>query len=111
MDEKGVHHLAVVEGQELRGLLVAEGALLAMWRHPERRKLLQDLQVREVMTTAPLPTADPETRLRDAAQRMLAYGATALVIHDDQGAPAGILTARDLISALIAGGAVRHPED
>lgn len=111
MDQEGVHHLAVVEDGQLRGLLAAEGGLLSLWRDSELRKRLEGVTLGQAMTSAPLPTVQPEVRLRDAAQCMLAYGATALVVQDPQGELVGIITARDLVSALIAGGAVRHPED
>lgn len=110
LEERGIHHLVVVAQDELRGVLTAEGALLSLWRNPGGREALQGRTVAEVMTSAPLPTASPETPLREAAQRMLSYGATALPVEDEQGELVGIITMRDLLSALVAGAAARHPE-
>lgn len=113
MDEKGVHHLVVVDDREtLRGIVTAEGALLALHRSPARRQgFLRDATVAEAMVSSPLPSATPETSLKEAAQRMLAYGATALPVQDEAGELVGIMTARDLLAALVAGATVRHPED
>lgn len=111
LDQASIHHLAIVEGEALRGVLVAEGGLLTLARDPARRARLEGLRVRDAMTPAPLPTVPPEVRLRDAAQCMLASGATCLVVQEANGPLVGIITARDLLSALVAGGSVRHPED
>lgn len=113
MEERGVHHLVVVDDQGvLRGVLTGEGGLLAIHREPRSRQGLSRTTVAEAMTSAPLPGATPETPLREAAQRMLAYGATALPIQDEAtGELVGIMTARDLLAAFVAGATVRHPED
>jgi CBS domain-containing protein len=60
------------------------------------------MRVRDAMSTAVL-TVGPEHTLREAARRMAARGVGAAVVHDPDGEGIGILTERDVLSAVGSG--------
>jgi CBS domain-containing protein len=60
------------------------------------------MQVREAMSTAVL-TIGPGHTLREASRQMSSRGVGAAVVHDPDGESIGILTERDVLTAIGAG--------
>jgi len=95
MQQAGIHHLLVTEGDELAGIISARD--LGDERGAERRRhrLVRDLMSAPVQTIAPTATA------AEAAGRLRNRGLSALVVTTgDQ--VVGILTVNDLL-ALVEG--------
>jgi CBS domain-containing protein len=73
-------------------------------RRPRARKYTRPMTVREVMTAAVI-TAPAASPVRAVAELMRAHNVGAIVLVDAAGAPAGIVTDRDLAVRVVAAGA------
>ena len=95
MKESGVHHLPVVEGDGLVGLLTADD----LRAYDECSELVRiRLRVEDVMI--PMPYAVPGTApLREVVEAMIAGRYSAAVVRDD-GRVSGVFTLTDALRAL-----------
>lgn len=96
MKECGVHHLPVVQGDDLVGLLTADD----LRAYDECSELVRiRLRVEDVMI--PMPYAVPGTAaLREVVRAMLAGHYSAAVVRNDGGQIAGVFTLSDALRAL-----------
>lgn len=101
------HHVLVVEGGHLFGVLSDRDLLKALSPHiaasetPRDRATLAK-PVHQVMTRKPF-TLPPTTPVKDAATSLLANKVSCIPVVDDDGKPIGIVTWRDLLRALASG--------
>ena len=108
MEKAGVHHLPVMEGAHVIGVLSQRD----LFQHRmadalgygvlSQRKLLHVIQVREVMSQPPL-TVRPEATVREAGLAMLDKRVGCLPVVED-GCLVGVVTQRDLLRCLIEAG-------
>jgi len=98
MGKAHVHHLPVVsEGGRFMGVVDAQ-TLTARWEPtgPERARR----PVRSFLPDQATATASPGDLISQAARTMLESGRDHVAVLDDENSLVGLLTARDLISAL-----------
>lgn len=102
MQQGGFHHLVVVEGTELVGVVSARD--LGDERGAERRRhrLVRDLM------SSPVETIEPSATAAEAAARLRGRGLGSLVVLRD-GVVCGILTVNDLLGVLERMGAADAP--
>jgi acetoin utilization protein AcuB len=94
MRSKNIHHLVVVEDSEVTGVISDRD--LGGRRGPSVRA---GKTVADLMTTRVL-TATPATTLKRAAALMRGHAVGCLVVTDDRGRVAGIVTVADLLEAI-----------
>lgn len=90
MRQAGIHHLIVVEGTELAGVISARDLGDERGEQRRRHRLVRDLMSDGVETIA------PEASAADAAARLRGRGLGSLVVLRE-GAVCGILTVNDLL--------------
>lgn len=107
MEQHAVHHLVVMEGGRLAGILSSADHLkLALLRRPGTHGLDEPagealrIKVRQVMQTH-VAVLRSNASLRDAALALSLGGFHALPVLAVDGSPAGIVTSSDLVSLLI----------
>jgi len=93
MQQGGFHHLIVVEGTELVGMLSARDLGEAHGAERRRHRLVRDLM------SAPVETIGPEATVPEAAARLRGRGLGSLVVLRD-GTVCGILTVNDLLGVV-----------
>jgi len=106
MDGKGVHHLPVVEGEEVVGIVSDRDLLEAVGGLPSQVHACRGPQgadaipktVGEVMQ-GPVETIDPLASIADAAARLISQGFGCLPVVDENGL-VGIVTEHDLARAV-----------
>ncbi len=102
------HHLLVVEGRRLVGILSDRDLLRNIspfvghlfTERPQDRALLQR-RVHQIMTRHPV-TITGDTSVAEAAKRMLDAEVSCLPVVDAHEAPMGIVTWKDLLRGLLA---------
>jgi len=111
LSERSFHHLPVVDGNKLVGMLSQRDMLRAtvagidhgaLAQAREARYLEQSF-VRDVMETR-VRSARPGDSLRTVAQRLLEFRVGALPVTDEQGNLIGIVTENDLLRQFAQGG-------
>ncbi|MBI5137567.1 MAG: CBS domain-containing protein [Nitrospirae bacterium] len=112
LDQARVHHLAVLDGGELVGILSDRDLLNATspycdtkYEH-KRDGFLLDRRVHQIMTRHPVTVA-PHTAVNEAAAVMLLRKVSCLPVVGDDGAVCGIVTWRDLLRYFMAN-AIQH---
>ncbi len=104
MEDYGIRHVPVLDGQHLVGILSRTDIMRASWgvtRQEERdnREMLQAILVSEAMSPKPVAVA-PHTTIREAAEALAELDLSALpVVQDDE--LVGIVTTTDLIRYLL----------
>jgi CBS domain-containing protein len=88
---------AVVGTEDGRPGIITERDVL---RAVAERSDLESVPVESYMTANAI-TASPSWDVRDAASRMMEGGFRHLIVLDERGQPAGILSIRDLVRALL----------
>lgn len=94
MRVKNIHHLVVVEDNDVAGVISERD--LGGRRGPAVRA---GRKVVDLMTTRVI-TATPTTTLKRAAAMMRGHAVGCLVVIDDRGKVAGIVTVADLLEAI-----------
>ncbi|HEY6881055.1 MAG TPA: CBS domain-containing protein [Polyangiales bacterium] len=102
------HHLPVVDGARLVGLLSQRDVLRASvagsdqgaFARVREQRYLEQTFVRDVMQTS-LVTAKPDDGISQLAQRMLKHRVGALPVVDEQNNLLGIVTENDLVRTLV----------
>lgn len=111
-----VHHLPVVDGLELKGMLSSADVLKLKYFLPKSgaqasAALLNDKFRIDTMMCLPVITAGPDDTIADAASRMGTHGIHALPVVNEKNRLLGIVTTTDIIQALLHGiGLKRRPE-
>ena len=111
-----MHHLPVVDGLELKGMLSAADMLKLEYFLPKSgamasAPMLNDRFRISAMMRQPVLTAGPDDTIADAASRMETHGIHALPVVDDNNRLLGIVTTTDIMQALLHGIGVKlRPE-
>lgn len=96
MEEKGVHHLPVVNASgELVGILAERDILVAASRFMHGEAEVEDIMLKGVVTVG------PEFLLTDAAELMIDRHIGALPVMDANRQLIGILTETDILTAFV----------
>ncbi|RQH08992.1 CBS domain-containing protein [Paraburkholderia dinghuensis] len=101
-DETGFHHLLVVEGRELQGVVSDRDLLRELSPFVDsvvethRDKSTLSKRVHQVMSRAP-KTLHPEAGLADAVQLFLDHKVSCIPIVDSEFRPVGIVSWRDVM--------------
>jgi len=108
MKHHPIHHLPVLEGDVLRGLIAQRDLYRSMLSalyfegEPELHSFLDDFtDIASIMTPDPL-TLEPTNTLDDALQLMLEHKIGCVPVVDDRNRLQGILTDSDLLRILNA---------
>ncbi|MEO3867617.1 CBS domain-containing protein [Nonomuraea sp. B12E4] len=96
MRRAGVHHLPVVEGRHVLGILTRE-LVSASWSGGPQEQ--SSRQVRALLGCERRPVVRPDTPLPRVAAAMLDAGCDAVPVVDGDGL-SGIITAHDVLSAV-----------
>ncbi len=99
MYQQNVHHLVVVDGRRVAGVLSARDLLV-----PDGA----DRVVADRMAADPV-TGEPDMTLREAANLLRGRGVGCLPVVDGRGRLLGIVTVTDLLE--LVGRGVEHPEE
>ncbi len=94
MKERDLHHLPVIDGDEVVGLVTRRDLQLAARYYRE-----MPTEISEVMHT-PVVTISPDAHLANAVDQMMELGIGCLPVADDGGHLLGIITETDLLRAL-----------
>ncbi|MEV3983942.1 CBS domain-containing protein [Nonomuraea sp. NPDC049758] len=105
MRRAGVHHLPVLDGGRLLGILTRE-YLAASWSGGPQEQAGRE--VRDLLGGARTPRVGPDTPLSRVAAAMLDADVDAVPVLSDDGL-VGLITARDVLSA-VAGRIEPRPE-
>lgn len=102
MQDRGIHHLLVVEGDDLQGVISDRDILRALspflntYTEQSRDVATLACPARDFMTTDPV-TVHRDVALEDAADLMLKHDISSLPVLDDDGHLCGILTSHDIL--------------
>ena len=99
MEERGVHHLLVVEGQRMVGILSSADLLKLALMAPTPAETL-DIRVREIMQSRVAVLRDTAS-LREAARALTLGGFHAMPVIAADDTPVGMVTSSDLASLLL----------
>ena len=94
MKDRDLHHLPVMDGDTVAGLVTRRDLQLAARYFRE-----MPTEISEVMHT-PVVTISPDANLRDAVDQMMEHGIGCLPVSDGAGHVLGIITETDLLRAL-----------
>ena len=105
--EYGISHVPVVRDGNLVGIVSIQDIMTSIFQ-PRQRQTVGDttgekvpvlsIQAKGIMTR-PVITVLPETRLKDAVEKMREFNITSLIVVS-KGRPSGILTKRDILEPL-----------
>ena len=103
-----IHHLPVVDGLELKGMLSTADVLKLEYFLPKSgtqasAALLNDRFRIDTMMRRPVITAGPDVTIADAASRMETHGIHALPVVNENNRLLGIVTTTDIMQALLHG--------
>ncbi len=104
-DRAGFHHLLVVDGGRLQGVLSDRDLLRALSPYvgtlseTARDAATLNKRVHQVMSRQPVTLA-PESTLAEAMSSLLAHDISCVPVIDGEGRPLGIVTWRDILRAL-----------
>lgn len=98
MQEFGFHHIPLLEGQKVVGIL-SDRDILLYAQPTEDGIAVPDLSIREVMTSEVL-TCQPDTSMEEIASAMLQYNLHSIPVTDPDGNLHGLVTASDLLRTL-----------
>lgn len=107
LDESGVHHLPVLDGRVLVGIISSTDLerLNLGNRYLDDAtldaRLDESFTIEQVMVKAPL-TLHPKDKLRRAAELFVGEVFNSLPIVDDEGELVGMLTSRDILRFFLA---------
>ncbi|MEV0590735.1 CBS domain-containing protein [Nonomuraea cavernae] len=96
MRRSGVHHLPVVEGRHVVGVLTREDVAVTWSGGPQEQS---DRQVGSLLGREPRPRVGPDTPLARVAAVMVDSGCDAVPVVSRSGL-VGLVTARDVLSAV-----------
>jgi predicted transcriptional regulator/ribosome-associated translation inhibitor RaiA len=105
--EHGISHVPVVKDGNLVGIVSIHNIINSIFQ-PRQRQSLGDISGEKVpvlsisakgIMTKPVITVLPETRLKDAVNKMREFDITSVIVVS-KGRPTGILTKRDLLEPL-----------
>ena len=99
LESKNLHHLPVVEGDKLVGIICASD-MLKFCMLDENSKVLKSIQVRQVMRASP-HFVTVGSSLRNAANVLSSGGFHALPVVEPDQTLVGIVTSSDLIHHLL----------
>lgn len=99
LEAGGIHHLPVVDGGRLVGVL-SSADLLKLYLLDNVRDVESDMTVEQIMAKDPI-TLGVGSTLRDAAEMLSAGAFHALPVVDDNGHLKGVVTSTDMISFLL----------
>jgi len=99
MEERDVHHLLVVEGERMVGILSSADLLKLALMAPTPAETL-DIRVREVMQSRVAVLRDTAT-LHEAARALTLGGFHAMPVLAADDSPIGMVTTSDLVSILL----------
>ena len=94
MRQRGIHHLVVAEDSDIAGVVSAGDLGGRRGASVRAGKTVGDLMTTRVLT------APAETTVRRAASLMRGHAVGCLVVTDDRGRVAGIVTVADLLEAI-----------
>lgn len=96
LQERGLHHLPVVDPQgHLVGIVAERDLLLAATHYIHAAVEISEIMQRDVVTVM------PDTLLNDAAALMVRYKIGGLPVVDTEQRPVGMLTETDLFRLLV----------
>ncbi|WP_327092471.1 CBS domain-containing protein [Nonomuraea sp. NBC_01738] len=107
MRRAGVHHLPVVRGPELLGVLTREKVIAAWSGGPQA---LSGVQARTLVNAADSPCVREDEPLTRVCSLMVDAGCDAVPVRAGDGSLAGLITARDVLAA-VAGRTAPGTED
>ncbi len=105
--EYGISHVPVVRDGNLVGIVSIQDIMTNIFQPRQRQTVgetagekvpVLSIQAKGIMTK-PVITVLPETKLKDAVERMREFDITSLIVVS-KGRPAGILTKRDILEPL-----------
>ena len=99
MEERGVHHLLVVEGERMVGILSSADLLKLALMAPTPAETL-DIRVREIMQSRVAVLRDTAS-LREAARALTLGGFHAMPVIAADDTPVGLVTTSDLVRVLL----------
>ena len=99
MEERGVHHLLVVEGDRMVGILSSSDLLKLALMAPTPAETL-DIRVREIMQSRVAVLRDTAS-LREAARALTLGGFHAMPVLAPDDSPIGMVTTSDLVGILL----------
>lgn len=99
MEERGVHHLLVVENDRMLGILSSSDLLKLALMAPTPAETL-DIRVREIMQSRVAVLRDTAS-LREAARALTLGGFHAMPVLAADDSPIGMVTTSDLVSILL----------
>lgn len=103
-----MHHLPVVDGLELSGMLSAADMLKLEYFLPKSgtqssAELLNDRFRLDTIMRRPVITVGPDDTIAEAASRMESHGIHALPVVDEKNHLLGVVTTTDIMQALLHG--------
>lgn len=105
MKKHSIHHLPVLEGDELVGIVTDRDIRLALipWKSTKSEKVFyyftEELKIKEIMTPDPI-TISPESDMEEAARLMRHYKIGGLPVVE-RGELVGIVTQNDILEVFI----------
>lgn len=111
-----LHHLPVVDGLELKGMLSSADLLKLEHFVPKSGELasaalLNDRFKIATMMRRPVVAAQLDDTIADAAARMASHGIHALAVVDENSHLVGIITTTDIMQALLHGMGRKHSSE
>lgn len=97
-----VHHLPVVEGKKLVGIISDRDLLVRATRGLDGKLTFPDLCAAEVMAFHP-PSVGPDATVRQIAAEMLDRQADAIPVVSPGGELVGLVTSSDLLKLVVLG--------
>ncbi len=104
-DNEGIHHLLVVESDELHGVVSDRDLLKALspnvgtLAETNRDALTLNKKVHQIMTSE-LVTLAPDAEISEAIEIFNNYDISCIPVVDDESKPVGIVSWRDIIKAI-----------
>ncbi len=104
-DNEGIHHLLVVESDELHGVVSDRDLLKALspnvgtLAETNKDALTLNKKVHQIMTSE-LVTLAPDAEISEAIEIFNNYDISCIPVVDDESKPVGIVSWRDIIKAI-----------
>ena len=104
-DNEGIHHLLVVESDELHGVVSDRDLLKALspnvgtLAETNRDAITLNKKVHQIMTSK-LVTLRPDAEISDAIEIFNNHNISCIPVVDDKNKPVGIISWRDILKAI-----------